>query len=51
MLSKKGHNYVKVALLVWVPLVIVNNKSEFQVGELLFYVQGKQHKGHVEMVS
>ena len=34
--SKKGHNFVKKieglsTLLVWVPLVIVNNYSEFQV--------------------
>ena len=34
--SKKGHNFVKKngglpSLLVWVPLSIVNNYSEFQV--------------------
>ena len=34
--SKKGHNFVKKIvglppLLVWVPLLIVNNYSEFQV--------------------
>ena len=34
--SKKGHNFVKkngglTALLVWIPLLIVNNCSEFQV--------------------
>ena len=34
--SKKGHNFVKKngglpPLLVWVPLLIVNNYSEFQV--------------------
>ena len=35
--SKKGHHFVKKKigglppLLVWVPLLIVNNKSEFQV--------------------
>ena len=34
--SKKGHNFVKkikglAPLLVWVPLLIVNNYSEFQV--------------------
>ena len=34
--SKKGHNFVKKigglpSLLVWVPLLIVNNYSEFQV--------------------
>ena len=34
--SKKGHNFVKkngglLPLLVWVPLLIVNNYSEFQV--------------------
>ena len=34
-MSKKGHNFVKNGelspLLVWVPLLIVNNYSEFQV--------------------
>ena len=33
--SKKGHNFVKKVglppLLVWVPLLIVNNYSEFRV--------------------
>ena len=34
--SKKGHNFVKKIgglppLLVWVPLLVVNNYSEFQV--------------------
>ena len=34
--SKKGHNFIKKIgglspLLVWVPLLIVNNYSEFQV--------------------
>ena len=34
--SKKGHNFIKKnkgvpTLLVWVPLLIVNNYSEFQV--------------------
>ena len=37
--SKKGHNFVKKngglpPLLVWVPLLLVNNYSEFQVNIL-----------------
>ena len=40
--SKKGHNFVQKIgglppLLVWVPLLIVNNYSEFQVNILSNY--------------
>ena len=56
--SKKGHNFVKKIeglppLLVWVPLLVVNNYSEFEVnifsnnrGIKLHLENSKSKKGH-----